>query len=266
MEDHPGQAAMTIQNEIPSQEEAIRQEVTQEGDGSDMEETLERDVRGVLTDDPATIAGEVRNLTLSALTDGNLDRDAIQRVVRAVVAGATTGAEQATDGRQALQEALSGLDQALAAAAQAIRLTLEEAVSNAGAFSRQTLRRRLEDLSTLESLFVETVSQTASTAAGFTRKTRVEVADHARASGSAVGTAVKEAVTALGRAVAETVSDQVEVTTSVLQKEAALLASITSGVLRGIADRLRGSQPPVVVEEPGQASGEGEAQEPHLGS
>ncbi|MFO8237186.1 MAG: DUF6781 family protein [Prochlorococcaceae cyanobacterium] len=261
-----GQAAMTTQNEIPSQEEAIRQEVTPEGDGSEMGESLEQDVCAVLTDDPATIAGEVRNLTLRALTDGTLDRDAIQRVVRAVVAGATTGAEQASDGRQALQEALRGLDQALAAVAQAIRLTLEEAIGNSGAFSRQTLRRRLEDLSNLESLFVETVSQTASSAAGFTRKTLVEVADHARTSGSAVGTAVKGAVTALGRAVAETVSDQVDVTTSVLQKEAALLASITSGVLRGITDRLRGSQPPVVAGEPGQEAVEGEAQEPQVGS
>lgn len=262
----PRQAAMTSQNEIPSQEAAIQQEVAPEGDGSEMEETLERDVRAALADDPAAIAEEVRNLTLRALTRGTLERDAIQRVVRAVLAGATNGAENATDGRKALQEALQGLDQALAAVAQAIRLTVEEAVGHASAFSRQTLQRRLEDLSTLESLFVETVSQTAASAAGFTRKTLLEVADHARASGSAVGAAVKEGVTALGRAVAETVSDQVDVTTSVLQKEAALLASISSGVLRGIADRLRGSQPPVLAEEHGQETDEGEAQEPQVGA
>lgn len=57
----PRQAAMTIQNEIPSQEAAIRQEAVPEGDGSEMEEALER--------------------------------DAIQRVVRAVVAGATNGVD-----------------------------------------------------------------------------------------------------------------------------------------------------------------------------
>ncbi|MCP9860885.1 MULTISPECIES: DUF6781 family protein [unclassified Cyanobium] len=257
---------MTVEDEIPSQQEAIRQQVTPVGAGSEMEEALERDLSTVLTDDPATIAEEVRNLTLRALSQGTLERDAIQRVVRAVVAGATKGAEHATDEPKALQEALHGLDQALAAVAQAIRWTLEEAIRNAGAFSRQTLRRRLEDLSTLESLFVETVSQTASSAAGFTRKTLVEVADHARASGSAVGAAVTEGMTTLGRAVGETVSDQVEVTSSVLQKEAAILASITSGVLRGIADRLRGSQPPVVAEEPGHEAGEGEAQEPQVDS
>jgi hypothetical protein len=257
---------MTIQNDIPSQEAGIQQEVVPEGDDSEMEEALERDVRAALADDPAAIAEEVRNLTLSALTKGTLERDAIQRVVRVVLAGATNGAETAADGRKALEEALQGLDQALAAVAQAIRLTVEEAIGNASAFSRQTLQRRLEDLSALESLFVETISQTAASAAGFTRKTLTEVADHARASGSAVGAAVKEGVPALGRAVAETVSDQVEVTSSVLQKEAALLASIAGGVLRGIADRLRGSQPPVVAEESGQEAGEGEAQEPQVGS
>ncbi|MCP9841621.1 hypothetical protein KBY93_13395 [Synechococcus sp. J7-Johnson] len=206
----------------------------------------------MLSDNPAAITNEVRSLTLRALTEGKLDQGAVQKVVTAVVAGATGGAQGASDGQLALREALQGLDEALAAAAQATRLTLEEAVGNAGAFSRQTLRRRLDDLSTLESLFIETVSQTASSAAGFTRTTLFDVVDHARVTGSAVGSAVKEGVTSLGQALAETVSDQVEVTTSVLQKEAALLAGLTSGVLQGIVDRLSGSHPPVAAEEPGE--------------
>jgi hypothetical protein len=246
---------MTIQEQIPTHEQPLEQE-----------ETLEREVRAVLSDNPAAITKEVRSLTLRALTEGTLDQSAVQRVVRAVVAGATGGAQGASDGQRALREALQGLDEALAAAAQATRLTLEEAIGKAGAFSRKTLRRRLDDLSTLESLFIETVSQTASSAAGFTRTTLVDVADHARVSGSAVGSAVKEGVTSLGRALAETVSDQVEVTTSVLQKEAALLAGLTSGVLRGIADRLSGSHPPVAVEEPGEGQAGAGAQEPPLRS
>lgn len=246
---------MTIQEQIPTHEQPLEQE-----------ETLEREVRAVLSDDPAAITQEVRSLTLSALSEGKLDQVAVQRVVRAVVAGATGGAQGASDGQLALREALQGLDEALAAAAQATHLALEEAIGNAGAFSRQTLRRRLDDLSSLESLFIETVSQTASSAAGFTRTTLVDVADHARVSGSAVGSAVKEGVTSLGRALAETVSDQVEVTTSVLQKEAALLAGLTSGVLRGIADRLSGSHPPVAAEEPGEGQAGAGAQEPQLSS
>jgi hypothetical protein len=246
---------MTIQEQIPTQEQPLGQE-----------ETLEREVRAVLSDNPAAITQEVRSLTLRALTEGKLDQGAVQKVVRAVVAGATGGAQGASDGQLALREALQGLDEALAAAAQATRLTLEEAVGNAGAFSRQTLRRRLDDLSTLESLFIETVSQTASSAAGFTRTTLVDVADHARASGSAVGSAVKEGVTSLGRALAESVSDQVEVTTSVLQKEAALLAGLTSGVLQGIADRLNGSHPLVAAEEEGDEQGGSGAQEPPVRS
>ncbi|MCP9772719.1 hypothetical protein KBY66_08775 [Synechococcus sp. Tobar12-5m-g] len=259
---------MTFQEEIQIHEESLRPEETPQTDTHEMDETLERDVRAVLTDDPAAIAREVRSLTLRALSEGTLDQGAAQQVVRAVVAGASSGAQGASDGQRALREALQGLDEALAAAAQATRLTLEEAIGNAGAFSRQTLRRRLDDLSTLESLFIETVSQTASSAAGFTRTTLVDVADHARVSGSAVGSAVKEGVTSLGRALAETVSDQVEVTTSVLQKEAALLAGLTSGVLQGIADRLSGAHSPVAVEEPGEGQSEGgaDAQEPPVGS
>lgn len=253
---------MAIQDEIQTEENPLRQEEVPQDEQLGMEESLEQEVRAALTDDPATISREVRSLTLRALTKGNLDRDAVQRVVHAVVAGATDGAQGAGDGERALREALHGLDEALAAAAQAIRLTLEEAIGNAGAFSRQTLRRTLEDLSTLESLFVETVSQTASRTAGFTRATLLEVADHARASGSAVGSSVKEGVTSLGRAVAETVSDQVEGTTALIQREAALLASLATGVLMGIADRLRGSHPADVSEEAGNSEADAESQEP----
>ncbi len=246
---------MTIQEQIPNDEQPLGQE-----------ESLEREVRAVLSDDPAAITQEVRSLTLRALGEGTLDQGAVQQVVRAVVAGATEGAQGVSDGQRALRQALQGLDEALAAAAQATRLTLDEAIGNAGAFSRQTLRQRLDDLSTLESLFIETVSQTASSAAGFTRTTLIDVADHARVSGSAVGSAVKEGVMSLGRALAETVSDQVEVTTSVLQKEAVLLASLISGVLQGIADRLSGSHPPVAAEEHGAGPAGAAAQEPPLRS
>ena len=225
------------------------------------EEPLEQEVRSALADDPATIAQEVRSLTLRALTEGKLERGAVQRVVRAVVAGATLGAQEANDGHTALKEAMQGLDEALAAAAQATRLTLEEAIANAGAFSRQTLLSRMEDLSTLESLFIETVSQTASSAAGFARSTLNDVADHSRASGSAVGLSVKEGLSTLGRALAETVGDQVDVTAAMLQKEAALMASITSGVLRGIADRLCGPDAPVIAADPGDGQGEVKDQE-----
>ncbi len=246
---------MTIQEQIPTDEQPLGQQ-----------EALEREVRAVLSDDPAAITQEVRSLTLRALGEGTLDQGAVQQVVRAVVAGATEGAQGVSDGQRALREALQGLDEALAAAAQATRLTLDEAIGNAGAFSRQTLRQRLDDLSTLESLFIETVSQAASSAAGFTRTTLIDVADHARVSGSAVGSAMKEGVTSLGLALAETVSDQVEVTTSLLQKEAGLLASLISGVLQGIADRLSGSHPPVAAEKPGEGQAGAAAQEPPLRS
>jgi hypothetical protein len=50
---------MTIQEQIPTHEQPLEQE-----------ETLEREVRAVLSDNPAAITKEVRSLTLRALTEG----------------------------------------------------------------------------------------------------------------------------------------------------------------------------------------------------
>lgn len=203
----------------------------------DLEE-LEKEVSSALADDPALISNEVRSITLRALSTGELDREAIARVTRAVITGATRGVDGAQDRRQALKEAMEGLDEALAAAAQATQLTLQEAMNHVGAVSRQSLRARLDDLRVLESMFVDTLRQGAGNAAGIVGSTLEELAEHAQASGSAVGRRVRESVEELEHAVSEMVVDGLETTSEVLRRDASLLASLGSGVLKGISERL----------------------------
>ena len=66
------------------------------------------------------IRAQVHEITLRALQSRRFDRNGIRQVVRAVTEGTALGAERKHTGmRQAMSEALQGLDQALRTSAEA---------------------------------------------------------------------------------------------------------------------------------------------------
>ena len=201
---------------------------------------IEQQVQAALESNTATISERVRAITLQALSGGELDKNALKQVMAAVVKGAQQGAtHRAEHGALALKEAMRGLDDALAAAAEATQLAIGEAAGRTGEFSRRALKRAADDLAALEPLFIETLGSAAKSATGIARTTLRELADHARASGTAVGGRVESALSQLAHAIADTARQQVETGTQALLKETAMLAGLAAGALRGIADRLQ---------------------------
>lgn len=202
-------------------------------------EEIEQRVQGALTTDPAATAAQVRAITLDALTRGHLDTDALKRVTAAVVKGAREGAAPLGEpGGQALKEAMRGLDEALAGAAEAAQLAIQEAAGHTGEFSRQGLKRAADELATLQTLFIETLQEAAQSAKGAVQATFTELAEHARSSGSAVGQRTRIALDQLTQAVTAGARDQAKRGTEVVRHEAALLAGLAAGLLQGIAARL----------------------------
>ena len=202
-------------------------------------EEIEQRVQGTLATDPAVIAAQVRGITLDALTRGHLDTDALKRVTAAVVKGAREGATPLGErGEQALKEAMRGLDEALAGAAEAAQLAIQEAVGRSSEFSRQGLKRAADDLATLQTLFIETLQDAERDAKGVVQETFSELIEHARISGSAVSQRVRTASDQLAHAMTEGARDQAKKGAEVLNHEAKLLAGLAAGLLRGIAARL----------------------------
>ena len=101
-----------------------------------------------------------------------------------------------------------------------------------------TIEDRVDELASVESLFVDTLADAARSASGHARDTLRDLAEHSRASGTAVGGRVQAAVAQLAGAVAGVAQQGVEAGTRTLRNEAELLAGLAAGVLRGIADRL----------------------------
>lgn len=210
---------------------------------------IESQVQSALEEDPRAIAEKVRGLTLAALSGGGVDKAALRAVMAAVVAGARKGVKPSEDGVRALKEAMGGLDAALATAAEATHLALQEAAARGSEFSREALGKTADELATLEALFIETLVDGAKNSAGAAQGAFRDLAAHARASGTAVGGQVRGAWADLSQGLASTVRAQAEIGSQALVKEGALLAGLAAGILKGIADRLQtprpeGAEPP----------------------
>lgn len=202
-------------------------------------EEIARQVQDALAADPAAIAAQVRAITLDALMHGHLDSDALKRVMAAVIKGAREGAIPLGEhGGQAIKEAMRGLDEALAGAAEAAQLAIQEAAGRSSEFSRQGLKRAADELATLQTLFIETLQDAAQSTKGVVQATFTELAEHARTSGSAVGQRTRIALDQLTQAVTAGARDQAKKGTEVVRHEAALLAGLAAGLLQGIAARL----------------------------
>ncbi|ESS73558.1 hypothetical protein MGMO_17c00230 [Methyloglobulus morosus KoM1] len=183
------------------------------------------------------IHDKVKTITLKALTAGELDRDNIKNVAESVSKGINEGmATQSDDAKVIFTHAASALDDALAVAAQASKLAIEEAASKVNEYSQHELNSATQNLQDMEWVFLDTLekvvngNQVIADIVG-------DFVSHARQSGTAVGKQVLtalEALKGLPHLGKETVVSSTVAATITL-------AQIGSGILSGIAESLQQS-------------------------
>ena len=201
---------------------------------------VERLIQSVLENDTAAISDRVRSITLNAFSGASLEPDAFKHIMNAVIKGALQGASNRGEHEaKLLKDAMQGLDDALAAAAEATQLALQEAANRSSEFSQQGLKKTIDDLAALESLFIETISNAAKNATGTAQTTLHDLAHHAQNSGTAVGQKVESAVSRLAQVIVDTAREQMSAGADTLRKEGALFAGIVSGVLKGVVTQLQ---------------------------
>ncbi len=183
----------------------------------------------------------IRDITLKALSEGELDTEKTKQVVRAVMAGAGEGAESlGPQAPQALKEAMAGIDEALTKSAEASKLAIEEAVGHLEEFGSRDLKRAVDDLLTLEDLFLDTVKDVATASKETIRETLNDLVRHARNSGTQVGEAAKKAADTLMGELAHSLRATVESGSEAAMRTTSLLAQAAAGFLDGIAQALEG--------------------------
>lgn len=185
------------------------------------------------------IRSKVRDLTLRALQTRSLDTAGIREVVKAVAEGVSLGAEQrASEVKQALAAALSGLDDAVGKAAQATHLALQELVAQGKDFSEQDLKRALDDLKITEQAFLDTLGQVADAAGSKIRRELTDAVEHVRRSGSDTGASVRASLSELGNRLSATLHESKASGQDAATKVSSRLAALASGILAAMADSL----------------------------
>jgi hypothetical protein len=204
---------------------------------------LQDELRNAASDTVAQggdIRERVRDLTLRALTGHSFDREGIQDVIRAVTQGVAIGAERDPgDMRQAMSEALAGLDKALRTSAEAGQVALKEIASSGRDFSDSELKQALGNLRKLEEDFFSTVSQVADAASERVRPELSEALTAVRRSGTETGRQVASVMSEFAHRFSVASLDAAVSGLEMASEVSARFAGLASGVLSGLADALR---------------------------
>jgi len=201
-------------------------------------EKTKEDIRKAveLNDD---IRSEVRNIVATALGENHLERKNVERTIGAVLDGAIEGSpEGSKELAEVVKKTVAGLDDALAKAASASKLAIEEVGGRVDDFSEQDMKRAIDDLKGLEALFIQTLGDLAKAGHGTAGSILHDLASHAERSGTEIGRSAKEALDALHGALSKTERPHLSDVEKVARTGAASLASVASGILAGLADSL----------------------------
>jgi hypothetical protein len=201
---------------------------------------LEEKVSEALQQDPKDIAERVHRLTLDALSGRPLDTEGMRETFATVTDGIRAGASRRNARMEdAVKEAMHGMDAALRNFAEATSLAVQEARGKGKEYSAEEFSELLDDVKSLQSLMADTFAKGARQATGAAQTALTQLAEHARIHGTAAGKELFAVQTRLTHTVAELTREAVSEGAHTLQTGSRLMAGLTAGFLRGIADRLQ---------------------------
>jgi len=179
---------------------------------------------------------QIKDITLNALTKQQLDMDNIKSVTEAVGNGINEGmATQGEHAKEVFTQAATALDNALAMAAEASKLAIEEAASHVSEYSQHDFNDAIKDLQSMEGSFLGALEKIAKGSNQVVAEIVNDFITHTGQSGTAVGKQTFIALEALKDL--PQISKKIIVSSTVAT--ASNLAQIGSGILLGIAESLQ---------------------------
>lgn len=186
----------------------------------------------------ADVHQQIKDITLKALTARQLDMENIKSVTETIINGINEGTvSYGEHGREVFNQAVTALDDALAIAAEASTLAIEEAASKVNEFSEHDFDGAVKDIQAMEGMFLDTLEKVAKSSSQVVIDIVNDFIAHSRQSGTAVGEQTLIALDSLKdlpKISADIIISSTAATTSALAK-------IGSGILLGIAESLQPS-------------------------
>lgn len=181
----------------------------------------------------------VRDITLRALSRRALSMSEIKEVVGAVTEGVTLGlGRRAGEIKDAVRQALGGLDDAMKKTAEATKLAGQQLVAQGKEFGAQDLKPAIDDLKQMEEMFLNTVSKVAEAAGGRIREEFASQLTHARRSGTDGGRMIADTVADFSQRASASLKSGAQQTAGASQDIKQRLTLLASGILAGMADAL----------------------------
>ena len=201
------------------------------------DETREAAKQAVSEDD---IHEKVKNITLNALSNHQLDTEAVKQVIQAVVEGVTEGVGDSSEKlKPKLKESLSGIDDALSKSAIAMKLTVEEAAGRAEQFAKEDLNNALNELRGLENTFIDTINTVAKQTSELTSAALTELAEHLKNSGTSSGKEALSAINSINNALLDVGKETISELAHASQTAGERFTHIASGILSGMAEAIK---------------------------
>ncbi len=189
------------------------------------------------------IQQDIYRITVDALTRAKLQPDRIKQVIKTIFEGFQSGGSQnRAQLEESFRNAANGLDEALASAAVATKLAIQEANSKAGEFTDQEFKKSLHQLGDLENQFLDTLQSLAATGTESSREIFSRLAEHTRQSGTAVGRRSSEALSDLGDLIEQAGKMGFNAGSEFARVTGTSILQIASGFLSGVADSLKNAE------------------------
>jgi hypothetical protein len=182
------------------------------------------------------LQSHVSELVFSAMSTAYIDPAHIRRVTRAALEGVDAGAQTGGAGSASvIRKSVAGIEDALLKTAGVSRLAVEEAAGHVEEFSRTDLRRAVDELVSLQDLFVDVLGDVAKAGSKTVAATFADIQRHIRDSGGALGTMLADNTRDLQELFPPTAREGLQAGVDTAGKAVEQLGRMAGGLLAGIA-------------------------------
>jgi hypothetical protein len=184
------------------------------------------------------LQSHVGELVFSALstTTAHINPEHFRRVTRAALQGVGEGAQTGSAGAaEVIRKSVAGVEDALMKTAGVSRLAIEEAAGHVEEFSKTDLRRAVDELASLQDLFLSVLGDVAKASSKTAAVTFADIQRHIHDSGGALGTMLADNARDLQELFPPVARDGLQAGMESAGKAAEQLGRMASGMLAGIA-------------------------------
>ncbi len=189
--------------------------------------------------DEAELRERIRAMVMQALVDRQADPAAIRDVMRDTIAGVGDGLfERGSQASTALREAVRGMDEAVGRSVYAVQMAVEEARGKGRRFADADVKEAVDAVKGLEGDLLSTLKEASDKTQGWLKGEFADLSLHLARTGTDTGAQVREVMEKLGSQMGGISAGALADSMAAMQEAQGRLATVASGILRGLADSL----------------------------